>query len=61
MYQLGDRNVIFDNGNNRAGDVLQRREESGWEFYKPKGELVFAPVDIYELPTGEYRLVSPRP
>lgn len=58
IYQLGDRNIIFDSGNNREGDVLQRRKGSSWEFFKPRGELVFAPVDFYELPGGEYRLVK---
>ena len=61
IYQLGDLNIIFDNGNNRDGDVLQRREGNRWEFFKPGGELVFSPVDVYKLPFGEYRLVSFKP
>ena len=59
IFQYGDRNVIFDNGKNRPGDVLQRRESGGWEFFRPKGELVLAPINIDELPFGEYRLVGP--
>ena len=58
IYQLGDRNIIFDSGNNRDGDVLQRRKGKEWEFFKPGGELVFSPVDVCALPGGEYRLVK---
>ena len=61
IYQLGDVNIIFDNGNNREGDMLQRREGDRWEFFKPEGELVFSPIDFHTLPFGEYRLVSFEP
>jgi hypothetical protein len=57
IYQIGDNNVTFDSGENNPGDVLQRREKDGWQSYMPNGEYVLAPVDIYELPPGEYRLV----
>jgi hypothetical protein len=58
IYQAGDRNVTLDSGQNNPGDRLQRREADGWSFYKPNGKFITAPVDIYQLPPGEYRLVS---
>ena len=57
IYQLGDRNVIFSSGNNCPGDVLQKRERGEWRFYKPSGDFVTSPVDLYQLPPGEYRLI----
>lgn len=61
IFQYGDRNVIFDNGNNQPGDILQRRESGGWEFFRPEGELMLAPINLDELPFGEYRLVGSGP
>ena len=58
IYQAGDRNVIFDSGDNRPGDILQRREKGSWENFQQNGKTLVAPVDIYSLPPGEYRLVS---
>ena len=58
IYQAGDRNVTLDSGRNRDGDLLQRKEKDGWQYYKPDGEFIVSPVDIYELPPGEYRLIS---
>jgi hypothetical protein len=58
IYQLGDRNVIFNSGANRPGDVLQRRERDGWKDYRVNDEVMKAPVEVYSLPPGEYRLVS---
>jgi len=58
IYQFGDRNVLFDSGQDLEGDILQRREPDGWQFYKPDGEFMRSPIDMNELPPGEYRLVS---
>ena len=58
IYQAGDRNVTLDSGRNMEGDLLQRKEKDGWKLFKPNGNLITAPVDIYDLPPGMYRLIS---
>ena len=59
IYQNGDQQIYFDNGRNNPGDVLQRKEPDGWVDFKVDGEVVKAPVSVYELPPGTYRLVVP--
>ena len=59
IYQAGDYNVIFDSGSNSPGDHLQRKGPEGWKDVVVNDEPVKAPVDIYNLPPGQYRLVSP--
>lgn len=59
MYQAGDLGVVLDAGANNPGDVLQRREADGWVDFELNGEVVKAPVSIYDLPPGTYRLVIP--
>lgn len=59
MYQAGDLGVVFDAGTNSPGDVLQRKETEGWVDFEINGEVVKAPVSIYDLPPGTYRLVVP--
>ena len=58
IYQLGDRNVIFNSGANRPGDILQRREQGGWQDYRVNDEVIVAPIEVYALPPGEYGLIS---
>ena len=59
IYQNGDQQIYFDNGRNNPGDVLQRKEPDGWVDFKVDGEVVKAPVSVYDLPPGTYRLVVP--
>ena len=58
IYQLGDRNILFDSGRNVSADVLQRLEGDEWHDYMPDGQPVRGPVDCYQLPPGQYRMVS---
>ena len=58
IYQLGDRNILFDSGRNESTDVLQRREGDEWRDYMPNGRRVRGPIDFRELPPGHYRMVS---
>jgi hypothetical protein len=59
IYQAGDREIIFDSGDNNPGDFLQKKGPQGWKNFKVNGEVVKAPVDFYKLPPGQYRLVGP--
>jgi hypothetical protein len=59
VYQAGDQQIFFDNGQNNPGDILQRKEAGGWMDFEVDGEVVKAPVSVYELPPGTYRLVVP--
>lgn len=59
MYQVGDLGVVFDAGSNTPGDVLQRKEPDGWVDFEINGEILKAPVCVYDLPPGTYRLVIP--
>ena len=59
IYQLGDRNILFDSGRNEASDILQRREGDEWRDYMPDGRRVSGPIDFYRLPPGQYRMFSP--
>ncbi len=56
IYQLGDRDVIFDSGRNLPDEVLQRRENGRWRNYEPNGQCLHGPVDPDRLPPGEYRM-----
>jgi hypothetical protein len=58
IYQLGDRNILFDSGRNEASDILQRREGDEWRDYMPKGQRIRGRVDFNQLPPGHYRMVS---
>lgn len=59
MYQAGDQQILYDSGRNNPGDILQRKEAGGWVDFEVDGEVVRAPVDLYSLPPGSYRLVVP--
>lgn len=58
IYQLGDRNILFDSGRNGSSDFLQRREGDEWRDYMPDGQRVRGPIDFHQLPPGQYRMVS---
>ena len=58
IYQLGDRNILFDSGRNESTDILQRREGEEWRDYMPNGRHVRGPIDFQQLPPGHYRMVS---
>lgn len=60
ICQIGDRNVVIDCAANQPGDVLQRREDDEWRDFLLGGESVVAPIDVYTLPPGQYRLVPDR-
>lgn len=59
IYQAGDYNLIFDSGSNTDGDFLQRKGPDGWSNFEVEGRVLRAPIDMYSLPPGQYRLVSP--
>jgi hypothetical protein len=58
IYQLGDRNILFDSGRNDSTDILQRRDSGEWHDYMPNGQRIRGRVDFNQLPPGHYRMVS---
>ena len=51
--------AAFDPGKDKPGMTLQYRERDYvWRDYLVDGEPVLSPVDIDELPPGNYRLVE---